>query len=284
MTSKTIITYLINWNPSWIKTVEFSNRLIKWLSIPRKDFKDALDRNELKNSWVYILIWIDENENEKAYIGQATVLWKRLNEHYKDEKKDFWNNAICFTYKDWSLTESDINYIEKQLINKAKKINRYSIANWNSWNNWLIQEYRIPDMQEFIQDLEILIVNLWYPIFKEIVPKNQKDKKNIYYLKNRWSNAELAYTEEWFIVLKNSSWPKELVKSEIEKKWYSYKNRQILLSKWIIKEDWDNIYFLKDYIFKSPSSASSLIMWSRTNWWILWKDKKWNTLDYNIRK
>lgn len=284
MTPKTIITYLINWNPSWIKTVEFSNRLIKWLSIPRKDFKDALDRDELKNSWIYILIGVDENDAEKAYIGQATVLWKRLNEHYRDEKKDFWNNAICFTYKDWSLTESDINYIEKQLINKAKKINRYNIANWNSWNNWLIQEYRIPDMQEFIQDLEILIINLWYPIFKEIVTKNQKDKENIYYLKNRWSKAELAYTQEWFIVLKNSSWPKELVKSEVEKRWYSYKNRQILLSKWIIKEDWDNIYFLKDYIFKSPSSASSVIIWRATNWWILWKDKKWNTLDDNIRK
>ena len=54
MKPRTIVTYLIDGNPAWIKTVEFSNRLIKWISIPRKYLKDSLKRDELKYSWIYI--------------------------------------------------------------------------------------------------------------------------------------------------------------------------------------------------------------------------------------
>ena len=117
------------------------------------------------------LLWIDENDNEQVYIWQATILQKRLNYHYKDTKKDFWNNAVCFTYKDGSLIESDINFLERELIKEVQQVNRYNIINWNWWNNWLIREHRIPDMEEFIEDLKILILNLWYSILKEIISK-----------------------------------------------------------------------------------------------------------------
>lgn len=117
---KTIITYLLEGNPQWIKTVEFSNRLIKWVSIPRKDFQVALkDIDELKLSWVYFLLGEDEEGNQLAYLWQATILGKRLNDHYKDTNKDFRNIAVAFTYKDGTLNESDINFLEKELITEA---------------------------------------------------------------------------------------------------------------------------------------------------------------------
>lgn len=285
MTPRTIITYLVDWNPSWIKTVEFSNRLIKWISIPRKDFKNSLDRDELKYSWVYMLLWVDENDNDVAYIWQATVLGKRINDHYRDTKKDFWNNAICFTYKDWSLTESDINYLEREMINEAKRIKRYNILNWTAWNNWLIQEHRVPDMIEFINDLKILLINLWYSLLKEMVTKKElENDDNIYYLDNRWSEAKWIYTDEWFLVLKWSKWPKEMVDSCYTLKNYAFRNRPKLEEKWIIEYIWEELIFSSDYLFKSPSWASDIVVWRNTNWWILWKDKSGNTLDENIRK
>jgi len=278
--SKTIITYLIDWEPTGIKTVEFSNRLIKWIYIPRKDFKRALEREELKNSWVYLLLWEDEEWNLLAYIWQATILWKRLSDHYKDTNKDFWNIAIAFTYKDGTLNESDINFIERELINEAKVAWRYKIKNWNWWNNWLIQEYRIPDMIEFINDLKILLESLGFKLFKKLVDnKELENEDNIYYLTARWSNAKWVYTNEWFIVLKWSRWPKTLVDSMIKNKWYAFRNRPKLMEKWIIKEDGDEIVFQEDYLFKSPSWASDIIVWRSTNWWLLWKNKKWITLD-----
>lgn len=285
MTPRTIITYLTDWNPSWIKTVEFSNRLIKWISIPRKDFKNAIKRDELNYSWIYFLLWEDEEWNDLAYIWQATVLKNRITNHYNNTEKDFWNTAVCFTYKDWSLTESDINFLERELISNAKNVDRYIIKNNTVWNNWLIQEHRIPDMHEFIEDLKILFVNLWYSVLKEVVSKKEiENEDNIYFLTARWSNAKWVYTDEWFLVLKWSRWPKLLVASTIERKRYAFRHRPILLEKWVIKEEWDEIIFVKDFLFKAPSWASDVTVWRDTNWWIIWKDKNWKTLDENERQ
>lgn len=281
MIPRTIITYLINWNPSGIKTVEFSNRLIKWISIPRKDFKDSLSRNELKFSWVYMLLWVDEDDNDLAYIWQATVLSRRISDHYKDIKKDFWNNVVCFTYKDWSLTESDINFLEKELINEARKINRYKIINWTIWNNWLIQEHRIPDMVEFIEDLKILLVNLGYSVLKEMASKQElENEDNIYYLSARWSDAKWIYTEEWFLVLKNS-------KISLDNVNCLRKNDIIKRNKFINEKcvELNNFFYTKENILmKTPSLASFLISWGWYNWWTVWKDIHGKTLDENIRQ
>ena len=57
---KTITTYLIDWNPSWIKTVELSNWVWKAIIIPRAKLKDAKQRNELFQPAIYFLFWIDE--------------------------------------------------------------------------------------------------------------------------------------------------------------------------------------------------------------------------------
>lgn len=277
---KTIITYLVNWDATSIKTVEFSNRLIKWIYVPRKDFKDAIKRNELQNSWIYLLLWEDEKWNLLAYIWQATILWKRLNDHYKDTNKDFWNIAIAFTYKDWTLNESDINFLERELIKDAKNAWRYNIKNGNWWNNGLIQEHRIPDMKEFIEDLKILLESLGFKLFKELVSnKELKSEDNIYYLSARWSKAKWIYNNEWFLVLKWSMWPLELQKWVLKNKWYSYRNRPLFLEKEVIKEENWCIIFLKNHLFNSPSSSASFISWASLNWWIEWKNKEWKTLD-----
>lgn len=284
MKPRTIITYLTDGNPAWIKTVEFSNRLIKWISIPRKDLKEALKRDELNYSWVYMLLWVDENDNDTAYIWQATVLWKRISDHYKDTKKDFWNNVICFTYKDWSLTESDINYLERELINEAKRVKRYTIKNWTSWNNWLIQEHRIPDMEEFMEDLKILTLNLGYPILKEVVTKKElENEKNIYYLHSRWSNAKWIYTEEWFLVFKWSIWKSDITPYQL-KQGHIQRNREKFINEWLIRINGDNIELLEDILFKTPSAWCDILSWWSLNWWIEWKDKNWKTLDENERK
>jgi hypothetical protein len=273
---KTIITHLLDWTTSWIKTVEFSNRLIKWICIPRKDFKNSSHIQELQNSWIYFLVWEDKQWNECAYIWQAICLHKRISDHNKDIQKDFRNAVIIFTHKDWTLNESDINYLEKQLISNAKNAGRYKINNWNNGNTWLIPQYRLPDMIEFIDDLKTLLATLWYTILKEIISKETiKNDANVYYLQVRWSNAKWIYTEEWFVVLKWSTWPIHMQDAVINKKAYAFRNRPKLLDKWIIKEVWNSIEFIKDHIFTSPSWASDLIGWWSFNWWHVRKNKDW---------
>lgn len=283
---KTIITYLTTGNPNGIKTVEFSNRLIKWISIPRKDFKEAIEkRTELKYSGIYFLIWENEKWDNSCYIGQAKNLTTRIQQHSKDTDKDFRNLAICFTYKDGSLNESDINYLEKELIQFAKNADRYKIINNTSWNYWLIPEHRISDMIEFIEDAKILITNLWHPLLTEIINKTKEDQINdTYYLTARWSDAKGIYTEEGFVVLRGSKWPKDMVKSTIENQYYAFRNRPKLIEKEILKEEGEYVYFLKDHTFNSPSAASDVVSWRSSNGRTLWKNKEWKTLDEVIRQ
>ena len=281
MNPKTIITYLVDWTISWVKTIEFSNKLIKWISIPRKDFKNVLDRNELNYAGVYFLIWEDELGNDIAYIWQATILWKRLHDHYKNTSKDFWNTIICFVYKDWSLTETDINYLEKELIHKTKHAKRYIIANSTMWNTWLISEHRLWDMKEFINDIEVLISVAWYSVLKEI--KKEESKERTYYLSIRWSKASWLYTQEWFLVLQWSTWPHTMIKSEIDRKWSAFRQRPLLQQQWIITYDDTTMYFTQDHLFWSPSGAACCISGGSINWRIERKDINGKTLDENER-
>ncbi len=281
---KTIITYLVNWDAIGIKTVEFSNRLIKWIYIPRKDLKESMERDELKNSWVYFLLWEDDEWNPLAYIWQATFLWKRLNDHDRDTNKDFWNIAVAFTYKDWTLNESDINFLERELIKLARKAQRFKIKNGNWWNNWLIQEYRIPDMLEFISDLKVLLESLWFKLFKELASKEElKNEENIYYLHSRWSNAKGVYSNEGFLVLKGSIWVNGIIPYQL-KMWHIKRNRDELLKKWIIEEIEDWFVFRKDYLFKTPTSWCNIVSWWNLNWWTEWRNKDGKSLDEIERK
>jgi hypothetical protein len=49
-------------------------------------------------------------------------LLERVKQHYNDIKKDFWNSAIIFTTDNLSWNESDLNFLEKNLIEDAKKL------------------------------------------------------------------------------------------------------------------------------------------------------------------
>jgi len=183
---------------------------------------------------------------------------KKIVNHYYDTEKDFWNTVVCFAYKDWSLTESDMNFLEKQLICEAKRIGRYIVKNSTLWNSWLIQKHRIPDIEEFIEDLKILLTHLWYPVFKEFFSEDDK----IYYLKKRGSDTKMICTEDWFLVLKWSILANDNVKSFTKK---DIADRQKFLDLYTENIDW-KIVLKENYLFWNLSLASFMIAWTYSNW------------------
>lgn len=283
---RTILTILHDNSATGIKTIEFSNRLVKGIYIPRSDFK-KLNINtlpEITYSWVYFLIGENEDDMLRVYIGQAINLQKRLEQHTKSEDKEFWTTAIAFTAKEAGLNESDINYLEKELINRATKTERCILENKNTWNTCLIPLHKKADMEDFISDLEILLGSLGFLFLKPFISKDAKSDQEEFYLTTRWSNAQGYFTQEGFLVKKNSSWPIELVESAKNNNYYPSKNRPIFIAKWIIEEKWGRIIFLKDHIFTSPSSAASLVCWRNSNGRIDRKNSKGETLDQKYRQ
>ena len=64
----------------------------------------------------------------------------------------------------------------------------------------------------------------------------------------------------------------------MKKRWINEK-REDLINKWIIKEGDNEIVFLKDYLFTSPSTWASMITGMPMNGWVTWKNKDGKTLD-----
>lgn len=285
---KTITTFLVDWSPTGIKTIELSNWIGKAIIIPRSKLKEAKIRSETQQPAIYFLFGDDEDGNKKAYIGEAENLINRISNH--DWNKDFWETVIAFISKDNNLNKADVKFLEANIIQKALKSKRYSLLNNTEpiLNN--LAEHQKATMLEFMDNIDILLSAVGYPILKEVSSKSELDKwEKIYYYKDSNRNrggcdAKWIYTDEWFLMLKWSRWPIKLQDHVIENKGKALKYRPKLIDQWIIVEEWNSIVFTQDHLFDSPSWAWSVISWGNPNWRSRWKDENWKTLDENVRK
>ena len=271
---KTITTFLVDGNPTWIKTIELSNWVGKAIQIPRAKLKDAKDRKEITQPAIYFLFWEDEEGNNRAYIWEAENLINRLSNH--DTNKDFWSVVIAFISKDNNLTKADVKYLEAKSLERAKKSGRYFLENSIEPVINTLPEHQIATMEEFLENIDLLISAIGFPILKNFETKALEKSETIYYLNARWSDARGIYTEDGFIVLNQSKFSKDYTTS-FDWTW-------VHQQRWRIQRDWDlfdtqNCILKQDILFTSSSTAASIVAWNALNWWIVWKTKDWKTLD-----
>lgn len=278
MSAETIITHLIDGNPQWIKTCELFNWIWKAYVIPRAKIKEVKQREELQTPSLYFLFGETEDELDQAYIWQSENGFNRVLEH--TSKKDFWNIAVIFVSTANNLTAWDIRFLEFLACRRAQENWNYIVSNSISPKTNNLPQYQITSMEKFFDNINLLLSTLGFPVLKQ---KNIDEKEIIYSLTNRWASARWIYSEEWFTVLAWSRWPLELVKWTKENNGYAMRHRPKLIKAWLIKQQWEEIIFLKDHTFSSPSGASDVVVWRSTNWWTTWKDAQWKTLHDNER-
>lgn len=281
---KTLITYLVQWNSAGIKTIELSNWVGKGLIVPRANLKEMKDRKESSSPAIYFLFWKNLHQQDIVYIGEAENLYDRIATH--DSKKDFWNFAIAFISKDNNLTKADIKYLEARAVQKTKQAKVFLMENSVEPKINNLPEYQIDTMEDFLDNIELLISFLGYPILTEVkIESLKQERKYICKWPARWPDfsAIWAYIAEWFLVQKDSLAKIEIAKASANG-WL--KNFQLnLLEKGIIKELNSEVFiFLDDYIFNSPSAAASFILARAANGWTEWKTEEWKTLDEIERK
>ena len=87
--------------------------------IPRTMIKEARSIGYLNQTGVYFLLGSsEESDKPVAYIGQAGIrkngegILCRLEEHLRDEKKDYWNEVVAFTTSNNSFGPTEISYLE----------------------------------------------------------------------------------------------------------------------------------------------------------------------------
>ncbi|WMJ72208.1 GIY-YIG nuclease family protein [Cytophagaceae bacterium ABcell3] len=269
---KTIKIFLIDGEPNGRMTCELSNWTGKAFRIPRKKIKDSIDRPELEFTGIYILFGrSDKSENKDlAYIGEAECIYKRLIQHLSS--KDFWNDAIVFVSKDENLNKAHIKYLESRLYEIALDVSRYDLDNTNVPTRPNISESDQAEMEEFIENIRLLVNTLGYKIFEEIRKVNQtieEQKNNTFLIEAaRGANAKGQRTNEGFVVLKDSEIANTITNS-FPKNWGNL--RESLINDGIIKENNGRLFFSKDYLFTSPSAAAAIVMGRSANGLTEWK-------------
>jgi hypothetical protein len=271
---KTIKLFLVDGEPNGRMTCELSNWTGKAFKIPRRKIKDSIDRPELTNTGIYILFGKSDKLDKKglAYIGEAEEIYKRLIQQLSS--KEFWTEAIVFVSKDENLNKAHIKYLESRIYEMAIEINRYDILNHQIPTKSSISESDQAEMEEFLENVRLLVNTLGYNIFEEIRQKAEDgidEELNTFYIEAaRGANAKGQMTNEGFAVLKDSEIATSTTKSFPE----NLKNlRNELIKQGVIKNREDKLIFKDDYLFSSPSSAAAIVMGRSANGLTEWKLK-----------
>lgn len=268
---KTIKIFLLDGEPNGRMTCELSNWTGKALKIPRKKVKESFDRPELENTGIYILFGKSDKSETKelAYIGEAEGIYKRLNQQLS--AKDFWNEALVFISKDENLNKAHIKYLESRLHEIAVKVNRYDLENGNIPPRLTISESDQAEMEEFLDNIKVLVNALGFKIFEELRKDQsieEQIKSTFYINAARGANAKGQMTNEGFVVLKDSEIATSLTNS-FPKNWISL--RQGLIDDGIVIPINNKFIFKEDYLFSSPSAAAAVVMGRSANGLTEWK-------------
>lgn len=271
---KTIKIFLIDGDPNGRMSCELSNWTGKAYKIPRIKIKDCIDREDLISTGVYLLFGKNEEGKDLVYIGEAETILKRLNHHLN--QKDFWNETIVFISKDENMNKAHIKYLENRLHDIAKNANRYKVENSMTPTQSSISEPDQAEMEEFLENIKMLVNTLGHKVFEEKRDFHLKQKKETFFIKAaRGADAEGEPTSDGFVVFKGSKAAGSTVPSMTS----NFLNlRQKLIYEKAIVENGNSYEFVEDYIFSSPSTAAAMVMGRNANGLTEWKLKSGKTL------
>lgn len=271
---KTIKIFLIDGEPNGRMSCELSNWSGKAYKIPRIKIKDCSDRNDLISTGVYLLFGKDEVGKDLVYIGEAESILKRLTQHIN--QKDFWNETIVFISKDENLNKAHVKYLENRLHEIAISSKRYKVENSITPTQSSISESDRAEMEEFIENIKMLVNTLGHKVFDEKREIKPKQKQELFFIKAaRGADGIGEPTSDGFVVFKGSKAASSIVNSMTPS---FIKLRQKLIEEGILVDKTEYLEFSEDYIFSSPSTAALIVMGRNANGLTEWKQKDGKTL------
>ena len=271
---KTIKIFLIDGEPNGRMSCELSNWSGKAYKIPRIKVKECSDRIDLVSTGVYLLFGKDEEGKDLVYIGEAESILKRITQHLN--QKDFWNEAIIFISKDENLNKAHVKYLENRLHDIAINSKRYKIENSITPTLSSISESDRAEMEEFIENIKMLVNTLGHKVFEEKREYKPKQKQEVFFIKAaRGADGLGEPTSDGFVVFKGSKAAFTVVNSITSN---FIKLRDKLIEDQILVNKGEYFEFSEDYIFSSPSTAAVIVMGRNANGLTEWKLKSGKTL------
>ncbi len=275
---RTIQIFLPSGDPSGIRIAEQTTSIIRLIEVPRSEMVEFVKMPESKQVGLYFLVSGDNKE--ECYIGQSGEVGSRLMQHHKNETKDWdWERALVLVSLTNNLTQTHVLYLESLSIGKAKECQRYNLLNVNGGQKTHTPIPLEADCDEIYDIGSLLLATLGYPIFEPLAEPAGAKAEQTFICNRAGIDAKGIYTSEGMVILKGSSAPMT-TKRKTDQRFYD--QRDALLDKGVVVEvvsaKGQRFVFKRDYLFRTPSGASTCLLLASSNGWLDWKTDKGVTL------
>ena len=279
---KSIELFLVNGTADSLITAELSNWNGKAIKIPRIEVV-ACNREDITQAGVYFLFCKEDDGTDSVYIGEAENVKDRLVQHLRDyqseKEKYYWNTAVIFVGRD--LNKALIRYLENRFVEIARNCKRYTVLTKNTYRNTVMKESQIAVMEEFVDNVKVLISALGYKVLEafnkpvlsqENVEKNENKETLKFHLERTIKNvgkviADGNRTSEGFVVLSGS-----MIASTDDN------TIPVILKERRAKANITHGILQEDMLFSSPSYAAMFVIGKSANGQTSWKTEEGRTL------
>ena len=273
---KTIELFLVNGTADSFIIAELSNWNGKAIKIPRIEVSSCY-REDITQAGVYFLFCKEDEGSDSVYIGEAENIKERLVQHLRDYQSEketyYWSTAVVFIGRD--LNKALIRYLENRFVEIARASKRYLVLTKNTYRNTVMKESQVAVMEEFVDNVKILINALGYKVlepFAQMDSSTTSVDDELLYITSGSVNATGKVTSEGFVVFAGAT-----VNEKMALKLLSpgmLKQRQKLFDSSKV----ENLITTEDILFSSSSAAADFILGYSVSGPRTWKTKAGKSL------
>lgn len=273
---KSIELFLVNGTADSLIIAELSNWNGKAIKIPRIEVSSC-DREDITQAGVYFLFCKEDDGFDSVYIGEAENVKERLVQHLRDYQSEketyYWSTAVVFIGRD--LNKALIRYLENRFVEIARASKRYLVLTKNTYRNTVMKESQVAVMEEFVDNVKILINALGYKVLEPLVQNNSSNSTvddEMLFISSGSVNAKGRVTTEGFVVYEGSTLDS---KGSVNSLSNGMKN---LRQKLIESDKVQNHVIKENILFSSSSAAASFVLGYSVSGPQRWKTKDGKTL------
>jgi len=166
----TIRVFVVDGDPGGVRLVDRMNWTGVGVVFPRQRWQDARGRAELSRPGVYILVGYEGGDGDipTLYIGEGDAVRDRVDSHI--QTKEFWDYCYVFTTSNNGLNKAHVRWLERELIQQAKKAGRSKLDNGTAPSEPPLSEAERADSRAFLREILQILPIMGLRAFEELRP------------------------------------------------------------------------------------------------------------------
>lgn len=149
----TIRIFVVDGDPEGVRLIDRMNWTGVGVVFPRERWQAVRSRAEISRTGVYILVGYKEGDEDlpTLYIGEGDAVRDRIDSHV--QTKEFWEHGYAFTTSNSGLNKAHVRWLERELIQQAKRAGRSKLDNGTAPPEPPLSEAERADSRAFLREI-----------------------------------------------------------------------------------------------------------------------------------